>query len=412
MEKTEKRKKWWIIPVVVAVLGIAAALYFFLGKEKVNGTAYVQKVSEIIRQGGTNILSDRYIGVVEAKNMLKIKLDEEKKVAECFVSVGDSVEPGDPLFSYDVDSLSMTYDQLRIDYETKLNSITNYENEIAKVKKQIKKAKARELSELNIQLQTAELNVKKEQYESEQKKKQIDDMEKIIADNVVKSTISGRIKSINPPTEDDSGSSDGVYMTIVADNDYWVKGTISEQGAYQLIPGMNVTVRSRLDKNVIWKGTITNVNLDAPVSSTNNYYSGDSSDTASKYNFFITLENTDGLMMGQHLYIELGNESGKEGLYLPAFYVMEEDGNTFVFAEDTHGRIEKRRVETEEYDEEMGAYKITAGLSLLDCLAFPDETVQVGMKAQKTNYAEEDSSENLEETFGEEEYAEYEEEVY
>ena len=41
-------------------------------------------------------------------------------------------------------------------------------------------------------------------------------------------------------------------------------------------------------------------------------------------------------------------------------------------------------------DEENGTVAILDGLSYLDCIAFPDETVQVGMLASETAYVPED----------------------
>ena len=48
------------------------------------------------------------------------------------------------------------------------------------------------------------------------------------------------------------------------------------------------------------------------------YYMGSSGTTATKYPFYISLDSTDGLMLGQHVYVEADYGQGdvKEGLWL------------------------------------------------------------------------------------------------
>ncbi|MDO4852180.1 MAG: hypothetical protein Q4A88_02015, partial [Clostridia bacterium] len=89
------------------------------GKEE---TAYVQSVANILGVGYTGH-SNRYSGVVEAKDVIEINPDTDLKIAERFVEAGDAVNEGMALFSYDVDSLTLSYEQLLID-------ITGLENTI------------------------------------------------------------------------------------------------------------------------------------------------------------------------------------------------------------------------------------------------------------------------------------------
>ncbi len=400
------KKKKIIIPVILAAVAVIAAvaayLFFFRTTDE---SAYVQTVAMIMGQEGGGLLSDRYTGIVEAKNIVKIKLDDDKKVDQCFVEVGDTVIPGTPLFSYDVDSLELTYSQVKIDYETKLNNIQTYGDEVQSLEKQLKRARARAKAELNVQLSTAQLNLKKETYEAEQKKKVMDELAAIMEDNVVRAVSGGTVRSINPPSDvPQDNQQDSSYMTIVAENDYWVMGKVSEQTAYSLIVGSPVVIRSRTDRNRTWTGTIAKVNTEEPVSNGNGgYYVADGSDSASKYAFYVELDSTDGLMMGQHLHIELGNGENASRpsftLVLPSYYLMDEGGSFHVYAKNAKGRIEKRKVEVGNYDEETDTYEVISGLSVADSIAVPDETVKPGMIAKDAGYAEEDTAQNME--FGE-----------
>ena len=186
---------------------------------------------------------------------------------------------------------------------------------------------------------------------------------------------------------------DTAYITIVAGNDYCVKGTVSEQTIHTLQEGMDVRILSRVDDS-IWPGRIYKINTEETKQNGSRYYYYDSGsgEQASKYDFFVELDNNEGLLMGQHVYIELGSGADQESdaLLLPLYYVVENEGQPFVYAADGENRIEKRTVTLGDQDEENGTVAILDGLSYLDRIAFPDETVQVGMLASETAYVPED----------------------
>ena len=104
------------------------------------------------------------------------------------------------------------------------------------------------------------------------------------------------------------------------------------------------------------------------------------------------LDTSEGLLMGQHVYIEpgAGDEDAEDGLLLPFYYIVDAEDAPFVYAADNENRIEKRPVVLGEWDEERGTVAILEGLSFLDRIAFPDETVQVGMTASETAYVPDD----------------------
>ena len=112
------------------------------------------------------------------------------------------------------------------------------------------------------------------------------------------------------------------------------------------------------------------------------YYMGSSGTTATKYPFYISLDSTDGLMLGQHVYVEADYGQGdvKEGLWLDEYYIMQEDDGAYVWAENAKGYIEKRKIELGEYDENMMRYQILSGLTEDDYIAYPEDRVKEGMK--------------------------------
>ncbi|MBS6510505.1 MAG: efflux RND transporter periplasmic adaptor subunit, partial [Clostridiales bacterium] len=103
--------------------------------------------------------------------------------------------------------------------------------------------------------------------------------------------------------------------------------------------------------------------------------------SASKYPFYVELESSENLLMGQHVYIEpdLGQGAQKEGIWLPSAYLMMEEEKAFVYAANTWGKIEKRSVELGEYDETADSYEILKGVDLEDRIAFPEDFIKAGM---------------------------------
>ena len=78
--------------------------------------------------------------------------------------------------------------------------------------------------------------------------------------------------------------------------------------------------------------------------SSNSYYFGGSSDdttSSSTYPFYVTLDSSDGLMLGQHVYIEMdeGQEEQKTGIWLGDYYIVDADTESpYVWAVDSKGR--------------------------------------------------------------------------
>lgn len=361
------------------------------------GTAYVQSVSVITGVGPAG-QRNRYTGVVEAKNVAKVDPEKDLTVKECFVAAGDKVAKGQRLFSYDVESMEIAFEQLQLDILGLENGIQTSEAKVENLKTKLARAAEFKKYEIQMSIQTEELEIRKKNYDLASKRKQAEDMEKSLKHSVVYSPVAGTVRSVKSNGNSGqeyggSGSEDSAYITIVAGNDYCVKGTVSEQTIHTLQEGMEVRILSRVDASV-WPGRIYKVNTEETKQNNNRYYYYDagSGEQASKYEFFVELDTNEGLLMGQHVYIELGAGAAEDAnvLLLPVYYVVENEGDPFVYAADNENRIEKRRVVLGDRDEENGTVAILEGLSFLDRIAFPDESVQVGLLASETAYVPED----------------------
>ena len=168
-------------------------------------------------------------------------------------------------------------------------------------------------------------------------------------------------------------------------------GNDNEQNIGMLTEGMPVIVRSRVDDTQIWRGTISKI--DRENQQTNKYADmyGTDNGSGTNYPFYVDLPTSEGLMMGQHVYLEpdLGQEDAgtAEGIWLDEWYVDESVENApFVWVDDGEGKLVKRDVIIGERNTEMGTLQILSGLELTDLIAFPDENCTEGAKTEKAEY--------------------------
>lgn len=383
MSSASKKRVMILVTAVVAVAVVAGVcLWQFVFRNMAGGeggqSVYVTKVSDVML-GGSLGLQNRFSGSIEPQKEIKINKDATKKVAKLNVSQGQAVKAGDVLFVYDVDEIALSLEQAKLELEGIGNSINAISNNIEELKKQKSEASDDQQLSFTVQIQSAELDLKNKEYERTQKNNEIEKLEKSLDNAEVKSEIDGIVKTIN----ENPAETDKPYMTILSTGNYRVKAVVSELNIGALTPGQKVLVRSRVDDG-IWNGTIDSIDRENPVTNQNNgmvYSDSGSSEKASKYNFYITLENYDNLMLGQHVYVELDNGQGekKEGIWIPSYYVVEEESGTYVWVRDGSEKLEKRKVTVGEYDQEMDLKQITEGLEATDYIAFPTEELSEGM---------------------------------
>ena len=200
----------------------------------------------------------------------------------------------------------------------------------------------------------------------------------LLKNATVVSPIKGRIQSINESGTDRNGNP-AAYITIQEVGSYRVKGTIGELQRGSIIEGTRIKITSRTDPSAAWTGTVKLVDYESPSqgSDTDRYYgmSTDSMSASSKYPFYVELDSTDGLILGQHVYLEMLTEGDGTSSGLPlssAFICFEDDGSAYVWAEKK-GKLEKRSITLGEHDEATDTYDVLDGLTLDDYIAFPDE---------------------------------------
>lgn len=344
---------------------------------------YVQSVKQIMgygAMGGFNLCA----GVVVARNEVKIERDENRKVAELKVEPGQSVSEGDVLFSYDMDEMQLTIDKAVLEIEQLKNSVTDFDSQIAELEQAKAVAPESEQLSYTVRIQTLETDKKETEYNITVKERELETLKNTVGNGEVISPVNGRIKAIN----EDGGYDDYTgmplpYITLIEAGAYRVKGKVNELNRNDFYVGQSVIVRSRTDAHMVWTGVIAEIDSDPEQPDNMGYYYGpvDEMTSSNSYPFYVDLDSTGDLLLGQHVYIEPdgGQTEEKTGLMLDASYVMgsEEEG-FFVWAANGSDKIEKRSVTVGALDEFMYQYEILDGLTAEDRIAFPDGTVQEG----------------------------------
>ena len=348
---------------------------------------FVQKVADLADMGGI-APGDRFAGIVVSENITEIQKDQQMVVDELFVREGDDVTEGDQLFSYDTQQLQLSLDKQRLELEQLEASIENYKDQIADLEKERSKASDSDKLEYTVQIQTVQLDLKEAEINIKAKQDAVAQSEAMLENTVVLAPVTGRIQSISESGTDNYGNP-VAYITIQKAGSYRVKGTIGELQRGAVMEGTRLEIHSRTDDSS-WSGTVTLVDYENPSQENPNaMYYGTSSDemsASSKYPFYVELDSTDGLILGQHVYLQLeGQEEEPAGIFISsAFIVYGEDGSTFVWA-DKNGKLEKRSVEVGEYNMMNDTNEILSGLSEDDYIAFPDAELCVeGVATTKT----------------------------
>ena len=384
-----KKKTKIIILISACILIAVIGIYFLFPKESNNQNIYVQKVSTII---GSSYTENRYSGVVESSETVDINQDGNKSITDMYVEAGQKVSKGDKLFSYDTTEASNSIAQKKLDIEAQNNEIQAQNNTIADYKAELNKGGDK--VEIQARINDASFAIRQAQNTIKATQTEIDQLNKQIENSTVLSTIDGIIKEVNKDGGTDESGNQKPLVSITQTTDFRVKGSISEMGT--ISEGTSVIVRSRVNEDQIYKGTVTKVETDPQSNSNNNFYGADSSESASKYPFYVSLDNNKGLMLGQHVYIEAdnGQSTKKKGIWLDASFIVSDDnGNSYVWVSE-NGKLKKRKVELGKTDEETYTTKIKSGLSVDDYIAWADDSYSEGMKTTTEYQTETDGDAN------------------
>ena len=362
------------------LLALVMLLGLLPGCGQAEGEASVQSVSMICGLGSVG-LADRFGGIVSPLGETKIKKDDSLTVDTIKVKVGDSVAVGDVLFTYDLSELQRNLEKAQLELEQQQNQLENKESEKKDLEEQrdqtgddaARREYTLQIREANPDILTYKANISS-------KKKDIEKVQNNLKNASVKSEVAGEVQAINENGGSDNNGNPLPFMTIVETSGFRVKGYVNENNAAALREGTEVIIRSRVSDQT-WKGSVDTVDWNNPVQQ-QSYYDSDTS-LSSKYPFYVTLDEGDGLLLGQHVYIEpdYGQEDEQDAsaINLPSYFISDPDGKPWVWAQSSKGKLEKRDLKLGEYNADTDTYPVLEGLTAEDYIAYPDESLKAGM---------------------------------
>lgn len=375
-----------LIIILLLIAALAAGYFLFYRKNDVKtdeSNAVLQSVGSL--QNSSSAMN-RYNGIVETQKTEKTEFDPQKKLKELYVSEDDHVEKGQLLFAYDTESLTLEIEQLMLEIEKLNTTVANLNDQIFVLTDSLNKATTDTARlEYTASITQAQSDIAQAQFDIKTKQAEIAAKQASISSSAVEAPITGTVVSVANADDiiaginyDSSGTSSNVYITVMADGQYRIKCRINEMNIHEINAGDEVTAISRINKDDTWSGTISSIETGQTDDSNTNMYYSDPSDRSSNYAFYVELESTEGLMVGQHLIIEKKPEfDHTNGIWLPAgFITMNEAGEFTVLASsdsDPSG-LQERPVTVGNYDYSTDEYEITDGLALTDYVAWPADT--------------------------------------
>ena len=270
-----------------------------------------------------------YAGVIEPQQTSDVNKDPDRTVSTVYVKVGDTVKKGDKLFEYDSNETANKLAKAKIEYEGIQNDIAECDTGISQLSRQRSEAEDEAAkADFTTQIQAQESSKSQLQLSLKIKQVEIDNLQKNLDNSVVNAPIDGIIKQVNNTGSDKddsaSSSSGGAFITVLMNGAYRVKGQVDETNVRSLESGMNVVIHSRIDKDQTWKGTISKVDTSTNTDNGSGNHGGNTADvgsgdnTASKYNFYVTLDSSEGLLLGEHVFIEPVTENEAQNDAAPA----------------------------------------------------------------------------------------------
>lgn len=407
-----KKRILIILGILIAAGAIGTGVWYYFGQNDRSGDAdsfvYVSKVSVIT--GGESAVANRFAGVVEPQETVNVKIESGRKVKEVQVKTGEEVKAGQLLFEYDLSSIEDDLKQAQLDLDRLKNEQISLTEQISTLEAEKKKAKAEDQLSYTIEIETNKMSLKKNEYSQKSKQTEIEKLQSATTNTEVRSEIDGVIQKIDTSkmsnddgdyvddssgmdsvSYSDSSSDNSAFITILSTGSYRVKGKINELNRDAIIPGESVIIRSRVDSSKTWKGTMGSIDVNNGTSDNDNDYwgmvsSSDDQTSSTSYPFYVELDSSEDLMLGQHVYIErdMGQDEQKDGLWLSESYLVDTDTNEpYVWASNEKNRLEKRYLTLGRYDEDLGEYEIVDGLDKKDSIAFPTDSLEEGTATEE-----------------------------
>lgn len=361
-------KKLVLIAMVLALMLSVCAC----GSDE--GGVSVQRADQLAAAGQAG---DRYAGMVVSENVVQIQKDSTKTIEELYVEVGQEVKAGDKLFSYDSDALELDLEKAQLEVEKMTGEQSDYAEQLEKLEKQLSRTSSDSTKvRLTLEINTLKTTQMENDYNIAAKEQEIEKLQNMLQNIDITTPVDGTIRQI-----DEEGQS-GAYITVQQSGAYRIQGNINEMSmGAGLMVGSRVKIYSRVSDET-WMGTVSSIDTENPNQDNSDYYYYGYSDemtTTTTYPFYVELDSVVGLLLGQHVYMEVvAEEQSMPGLWIPENYLTEitTDEETFemsakVWVAGSNGKLTQRDVTLGMYDGMTGCYEILSGLAAEDYVADP-----------------------------------------
>ena len=148
------KKKFFVIGGILIIAGAAGVGGWYYYKENYASSsaskevAYVTKISTLI--GEDSGVLNRFAGVVEPQDTVKVNIESGRTVTEVKVKTGDEVKKGQLLFEYDLSSIEDSLKEAQLALDRLKNEALSLNEQIKTLEKEKKKANKNNGTDQNI----------------------------------------------------------------------------------------------------------------------------------------------------------------------------------------------------------------------------------------------------------------------
>lgn len=336
-------------------------------------TVNVQRADELSASGQA---AERFAGMVVSENVVEIKRDSDKSILELYITEGQKVTAGEKLFTYDSAALEIDLEKQQLEVTKMTEEQSSYNSQLNSLQNQLNQTSdSSSRTRLMIEINTLKTKLMEIKYQMAIKEKDVQKLQDMLENIDITSPVNGTVRKIDEKGETPT------YITIQQSNAYKVKGMLNEMNMNSsLTTDAKVKILSRVDRSASWTGTVTNIDWDNASQESENSWSSNAMDamtTSSSYPFYVELDSTDGLLLGQHVYIEVLSNPGMAGLWIPQTYLSDirssDNGETTakIWVASRSGKLEQRTITLGLKDDLTGCYEVITGLNDDDYVADP-----------------------------------------
>ncbi|WP_242309677.1 efflux RND transporter periplasmic adaptor subunit [Bacillus cereus group sp. BfR-BA-01331] len=315
----KKAKKLVIVGVITIGLGVGSYMTFAGESEPVK----TYKTYEVTEK---QIENEQKLGGEVIPNGIEIiSFDPTKGTDELAAKKGDEVKKGQLLFKYNDPITKQGVTEAEMQKKIAQKEVTLHQKQIDAAKQKLKKDKnaglpeeALKASEIEVQQLEPQLEMKK--FEVEKADEMIKAAKEKLNTLSVTSPADGVIDDIVKIADEKSGMNG---ITLRHAGPFKVKGQLSEYELTNMKVGQEVTVSSKVVAGKTWTGKVTEIGS-TPLMSM------DENKTVSNYPFTVTLDNSEGLQNGFHVYV-MSKSGEATGTIVPKTSILKKGDKTVVY---------------------------------------------------------------------------------